>query len=166
MVKFTTSEVVFEEIPEEITLAINISNCPHRCPGCHSPYLRNDIGEELTYEVIDKLIKENDGITCVSFMGEGNDMDSIFHFGEYIHSEYGLKIAIYSGSDDVPEEFWKEFDYIKLGEYDDEKGPLNKSTTNQRLYHNSKWFSNSVWVNGKEHRACRDITSYFWKNGK
>ena len=47
MVKYVNTEVVFEEIPDEITLAINVSNCPNQCPGCHSPYLREDIGEDL-----------------------------------------------------------------------------------------------------------------------
>ena len=52
--------VVFEEIPDEITLAINITNCPCKCPGCHSKFLWDDNGTELTVEVLHKLIKEND----------------------------------------------------------------------------------------------------------
>jgi len=39
MLKYTTAQVVFSEIPDEITLAINLSNCPIHCPNCHSKEL-------------------------------------------------------------------------------------------------------------------------------
>ena len=47
MLKYADYDIVFQEIPNEVTLAINISNCPNRCVGCHSPYLMEDVGEEL-----------------------------------------------------------------------------------------------------------------------
>ena len=58
MIKYVPEDtsVVFAEIPDEITLAINISNCPGSCPGCHSPYLQQDTGEELTAEKLSALI--------------------------------------------------------------------------------------------------------------
>jgi anaerobic ribonucleoside-triphosphate reductase activating protein len=59
MIKYYSSAVVFEEIPDEVTLAIEITNCPGHCEGCHSPWLREDIGEELTPEVLRQLIDEN-----------------------------------------------------------------------------------------------------------
>ena len=45
MIKYKTDtvQVVFEEIPDEVTLAIEITNCPGMCVGCHSPWLRGDI---------------------------------------------------------------------------------------------------------------------------
>ena len=56
MIKYVPEDtsVVFLEIPDEICCAINISNCPHRCDGCHSQYLRKDIGDELNKDVIDQ----------------------------------------------------------------------------------------------------------------
>ena len=48
MLKYVDVMETFAEVPDEITLAINLSNCPHRCKGCHSEYLQKDIGEELT----------------------------------------------------------------------------------------------------------------------
>ena len=47
MLKYVNTDVVFQEIPDEVTLAINISNCPCHCPGCHSRYLWEDIGLSL-----------------------------------------------------------------------------------------------------------------------
>ena len=35
MVKYLETKVVLSEIPNEITLAINITNCPCVCKGCH-----------------------------------------------------------------------------------------------------------------------------------
>ena len=58
MLKFVGYDIVFQEIPDETTLAINLSLCPNRCKGCHSPYLREDRGEELTVEALDKMISE------------------------------------------------------------------------------------------------------------
>ena len=42
MIKYYNAMVVFEEIPNEITLAINITNCPCHCKGCHSQFLWED----------------------------------------------------------------------------------------------------------------------------
>ena len=47
MLKYANFDIVFQEVPEEVTLAINISNCPNQCPGCHSKnvdYLTRVIG--------------------------------------------------------------------------------------------------------------------------
>ena len=46
MLKYYNAMVVFEEIPDEITLAINITNCPCHCVGCHSKFLWEDVGTE------------------------------------------------------------------------------------------------------------------------
>lgn len=45
--KYLDTQIVFAEIPDEITLAINITNCPFRCPDCHSPELQRNIGKDL-----------------------------------------------------------------------------------------------------------------------
>ena len=159
MIKYTTAEVVFEEIPDEVTLAINISNCQNHCVGCHSPELRGDIGEELTMDKLKELISANGGITCVCFMGEGNDRQAIVKLAEYVKAEIELKTAIYLGIDYTPQEYLGKFDYIKTGPYIPECGPLNKETTNQRMveYNLAKGLVPS-WYS-------RDITHKFWKRG-
>ena len=67
--KFVDTQVVFEEIPDEITLCINVSNCVFHCPDCHSKHLWKDIGNILDEKSIDELIDKNKGISCVCFMG-------------------------------------------------------------------------------------------------
>lgn len=163
MIKYVQTEVVFSEIPDEITLAINISNCPHRCPGCHSAYLQQNVGEALTLDVLENLIKENNGITCVAFMGDGGDFNEIFLLGVFVKNE-GLKVALYTGAEDVPTRFWEEFDYIKVGPYIEKLGPLNKETTNQRLYkHHGEDVRTFETVNGVLRSHWADITYKFWK---
>ena len=159
MVKYYNAMVVFEEIPDEITLAINITNCPCHCKGCHSEFLWEDVGTELTYEELESLIKKNDGITTVCFMGgDANpyEVSKLAHMVRLTHKK--LKIGWYSGRDELVKDInldW--FDYIKIGHYDEDLGPLNKETTNQRLYlvqHNKIPLDNY---------ELEDITSKFWR---
>ena len=160
MVKYYNSMVVFEEIPDEITLAINITNCPCHCKGCHSHFLWEDIGTDLTFDELDRLIKENDGITCVCFMGGDSDPKYINELADHIASDPhkdNLKIAWYSGRDEISDEIYSvwAFDYIKIGHYDENLGGLNKETTNQKLY--------KVKFDEKLPYKLEDITYKFWR---
>ena len=134
MIKYIDTEVTLAEVPSEISLCISISGCTIHCPGCHSPYLWNDIGNILTIDVIDELIAANDDISCVCIMGGDHDVDAVYALGKHIKSR-GLKSAWYSGVirplDDKLAEY---FDYIKIGPYIENLGPLTKKTTNQRFY--------------------------------
>lgn len=135
MVKYVDTKVVFQEYPDEITLALNISNCPYHCPNCHSAYLAEDIGTELTDEEVSNLIDNNEGITCIGFMG-GNAAD-ILHLARYVKETTDLKVGWYTGSEELPSNILlnlHNFDYIKVGPYKEELGPLTSKTTNQRFY--------------------------------
>ena len=135
------TSVVLEEIPDRVSLAVDISNCRGNCVGCHSPFLKKDIGQELTREVIDRLVADNFGVNCFLFLGEGRDPEALLDLASHVRSK-GLLAAVYSGREEVEEIFWDYFDYIKLGPYRPECGPLNSPTTNQRLYRRTeegKW---------------------------
>lgn len=153
MLKYVDAKVVFAEVPDEVTLAINISNCPCQCKGCHSSYLAQDIGTELTFNEVRKLIKKNSGISCIALMGGDAEPDKINTLASFIINHYGsIKVAWYSGRQELNNNIdLCNFDYIKLGPYKEEFGPLNSRTTNQRFYK----------VNGKE---LVDITNKFWKH--
>lgn len=136
MLKYVDTKVTFAEVPDEITLCINISGCPCHCKGCHSEYLAQDIGENLDFSVLDKLIQSNIGITCVCFMGGDSSPVDINCLAEYLRKCYPkLQIAWYSGKQDIPNEIdLKYFNFIKLGPYVKELGPLTSKDTNQRFY--------------------------------
>ena len=154
--KVASFDIVFQEIPGEVTLALNLSNCPCHCPGCHSPHLAEDIGEPLTEELLDDLIGRYKGlITCVAFMGGDAEPMNVIRLANYIKStEYrvqntDLKTAWYSGRMNMPQDE-KAFDYVKLGPYIEALGGLKSEKTNQRLYKRvgDEW---------------EDITNSFWK---
>lgn len=152
MVKYAEYSVVFREIPDKVTLAIDISNCPNHCIGCHSPELRGNIGVELTEGELDRIIGENKGVNCVCFMGEGIDIDGISKLVSHVKCKHSLLTGLYTGKDEFDESIFNgKLDYLKVGHYDEKYGPLDKETTNQRMY---------KLVNG----VREDITSLFWKN--
>jgi anaerobic ribonucleoside-triphosphate reductase activating protein len=134
MLKYVDTKVVFQEVPDEITLAINISGCPCHCEGCHSAYLADDIGKPLNWDSLNALIYINTGITCVAFMGGDADPETINKLASKV-KRIGLKAAWYSGRQELSNriDLWN-FDFIKLGPYNKDLGPLNSKTTNQRFY--------------------------------
>jgi anaerobic ribonucleoside-triphosphate reductase activating protein len=154
MLKYVDTLVSFQEIPDEISLCINLSNCPNNCPGCHSAYLKDDIGTPLTYVELMRILKDIRGITCVCFMGGDKEPWEIQRLAQFV-KEKGLKVAWYSGKQELHEDIrLANFDYVKLGPYVEELGPLTSRTTNQVMYK-------------IDHIADRpfvvDITSRFWK---
>jgi hypothetical protein len=181
MLKYVDTQVTFAEIPDEITLCINLSNCPCHCKDCHSDYLAGDIGEVLTITRIEKLLEENKGVTAICFMGGDNDPKLVNHYASLIkqsviavpsflndgldgpqiqlidYTPNPIKVGWYSGRQELAKEInlWN-FDYIKLGPYNEELGPLNSRTTNQRFY---KVFHTSMGVS-----KLMDYTSKFWKS--
>lgn len=134
--KYVDTKVVFREVPDEVTLAVNISGCPVKCPGCHSSYLVQDIGEILDRESLVRLIDANPGISCVSFMGGDADPAFVSALAEFVHSTHpGIKTCWYSGRGlENAGPYLGNLDYVKVGPYIDEFGPLDKETTNQRFY--------------------------------
>ena len=157
------TSVVMEEIPDRVTIAVEISNCRGDCPGCHSPFLREEVGERLTPQIISELVKDNFGADCFLFLGEGRDPEDLLSLAEYAKS-LGINVALYSGRSDVETEFWEIFDYIKLGPYIEELGPLNSRTTNQRLYR-ALSDNEDIPCFTRAGRRFEDITERFWHRG-
>ena len=151
MIKYVPelTDVVLEEIPDKVTLAVEISNCRGSCIGCHSPCLKQDIGVELTPDAVDRLIADNVGVNCFLLLGEGKDPEALLRIAEHLRVHHpDLERAVYSGRPEVEPEIYAAFDYVKVGPYVAELGPLNERTTNQRLYHHGE-----------------DITFRFWHKG-
>ena len=152
--KYVNTGVVFQEIPDEVTLSINISNCPCHCLGCHSEYLWSDIGEPLNIMSLSMMLRQyGDDVTCISFMGGDATPAEVNELAAWVRREYpDLAVAWYSGRSILSRLIdLRNFDYIKLGPYVERLGPLNNPTTNQRLYKVMKDLT------------LKDITSKFWK---
>ena len=148
MIKFKDYKLTFQEVPDEISLCINITGCPNNCECCHSPDLREDIGKELTTNELDSLIKNNRFATCITFMGGDHKELELIQLLKYIKDK-GLKTCLYSGSDNYNDKFLSYLDYYKYGSYKRDFGSLSNKTTNQKFL---------------EIKDNKDITYRFWKN--
>lgn len=137
MVRFHNFDVVFAEIPGETTLAINLTGCPNRCPGCHSPHLQADAGEVLDERALRALLERyGRAVTCVCFMGgDAAPLEIVRLAGIVRRMLPGLRVGWYSGRQELPEGVAPQaFDYLKLGPWIEALGPLSSPATNQRLY--------------------------------
>jgi anaerobic ribonucleoside-triphosphate reductase activating protein len=151
--KYLGHSIVFQEVPNEISLAINISGCPYKCRGCHSSYLWEYKGRYVGDD-IEALINEHDGITCVCFMGGDQNQKELTDLLINIH-KHRLKAALYTGCNfmsDLHIRVLGNLDYCKIGHYDANRGGLDNPNTNQRML---AW----DWKNGK----WNDITYKFQK---
>ena len=155
MLKYISTDIVFQEVPDEVSLAISITGCPNRCPDCHSKYLWEDTGDELNEDSVGKEIeKYKDDITCVCFMGGDRDKHAVYRLAKHVKEKYpDLKVAWYSGASEIDDDFpWHDFDYIKVGPYIHRYGPLDSEGTNQRMLKK---------IDGKN---WEDITYAFYRN--
>lgn len=153
MLKYYDVKIGLQEIPDEVSLVINISNCPFKCPYCNTKILRKDVGETLDIESLDMLMDSLIGeYTCVCFMGGDIAPNEVDELAEHIKkTRPDIKVAWYSGAEALTI-FTNvyNFDYIKVGPYKRKLGGLNCQTTNQRFY--------QVLPNG----LLKDITGKFW----
>jgi anaerobic ribonucleoside-triphosphate reductase activating protein len=133
--KYSNYDVVFQEVPDEVSLAINITGCPHHCKGCHSPYLGDYFGNNLLND-LDSIVTRYSGlISCVCFMGGDQNMSDLVAALQSVKDK-GLKTCVYSGADNIGIflDHIGLIDYLKIGRYDESLGGLSSQTTNQRFY--------------------------------
>lgn len=133
--KYIGYSIVFQEVPNEVSIAINISDCPYRCRGCHSEYLWEYEGEYLLGD-LGNIIEEYCGlVTCVCFMGGDQNETEIIEACKIVKS-FGLKTCLYSGCDRI-DKLWNiilHLDYVKTGSYKEDLGGLDSPNTNQQFY--------------------------------
>ena len=150
MLRLADFDIVVQEVPNETTLALNLSECPNRCPGCHSLHLWEATGDPLTIPVLDDLLERYPYVTCVAIMGGDNDPASVLQMAQTIRQRH-RKVAWYSGANALPADWTITaaeeaivpnsdesplacFDFIKVGPYVEALGGLKCRTTNQRFY--------------------------------
>lgn len=145
MLKYYNYDIVFQEVPDETSLALNITGCPNHCDGCHSPWLWEDIGEILCgyskdniddyFVGLDSIVnKYASSITCVCFMGGDQSPEDIELMALHIKKNFpNIKTAWYSGREEVTIDL-RCLDYLKIGPYIAKYGGLRSKTTNQKLY--------------------------------
>lgn len=156
MLKFKGYTVTAQEVPEELSIVVNISGCTHHCPGCHSEYLWDNDGAQPLFDNLPTILsKYKDLTTCFCFMGGDWDQEDLLKCIKYVKEiAPKLKLCLYSGYDSCAD-IWKVLpylNYVKIGHYDESQGGLSSRTTNQRMYKVSP-----------EDLKVDDITYYFWR---
>lgn len=131
---YSYPQIVMQEIPDEITLALSISGCPVRCSGCHSPFTWNPFYGQLMNKIsLFKLLEKYEGmISCVLFYGGEWEKETLNDLLDEIRQR-GLLTALYTGLDTVDDEIATRLDFVKLGPWIEALGGLDSRNTNQRL---------------------------------
>lgn len=118
--------ITFAEFPDEISLCYNITNCPCHCVGCSESELAQDIGVELTLEVISKDLQSNPGATLVGFMGGDADHEGLYNLVKAIKAKFDrLRVGFYSGFDFIDLKLLEVVDYYKIGQWRMPTGPVD-----------------------------------------
>lgn len=152
MLSYATAGISELEIPNKKSLVIYISECRNNCKNCHTPYLHQKYGDLLKENFNELFAIYYNYLDVVCFMGEGkNAIQEHEEFNYYcnIVHKYNKEVALYCGRDCNIEKWMECFDYIKIGSYEEKKGPLTNKNTNQKLYK-------------KENDIYQDITYMFW----
>ncbi|WIO73581.1 anaerobic ribonucleoside-triphosphate reductase activating protein [Porticoccaceae bacterium LTM1] len=129
---YARSDIVFQEVPDHISLAFTITGCQLRCKGCHSAETWNaNIGRPLTRDRLLEYLNRYQGfISCVLFFG-GEWQPQILKEHLQLIRERGLKTCLYTGQPKVAEDLIEHLDFVKTGSWDARLGGLSSPTTNQ-----------------------------------
>jgi anaerobic ribonucleoside-triphosphate reductase activating protein len=132
VLRFTAEQIVFQEVPGEVSLAFTIAGCPLGCKGCHSSYSwRPDTGCLLTPEYFRHRLQSYENlISCVLFLGGEWQAHNLLPLLT-LARQAGLNTCLYTGLDDVTDELKQQLTYLKTGRWLAERGGLNSRATNQ-----------------------------------
>lgn len=124
--------IVFQEVPNEISLCFSITGCKVGCKGCHSTELWHEKnGIALTENNFIKWLKKYQGlISCVVFFG-GEWQPKALIEKLIIAKSYGLKTCLYSGEKYIDINISEHLNFLKTGAWHEKLGGLNSTITNQ-----------------------------------
>ena len=127
-----TPSVVFQEVPNEISLCFSITGCKVGCKGCHSTELwHENNGMSLTNTNFTLWLKKYQGlISCVVFFG-GEWQPKALIEKLLIAKNHGLKTCLYSGEKHIDINISQHLNFLKTGAWHETLGGLDSPTTNQ-----------------------------------
>ncbi len=127
-------QVVFQEVPNEISLAFLITGCPFACKGCHSEdSWQATAGFELSLQTFRNYLNQYQHlITCIVFFGGDWQQAQLIKLLQYAQSS-GLKTCLYSGAEKVSDKITQHLNFLKTGCWQAELGGLSSKKTNQRF---------------------------------
>ena len=124
--------IVFQEVPNEISLCFSITGCKVGCKGCHSTELwQEDYGMKLTnINFTTWLNKYKSLISCVVFFG-GEWQEAALIEKLIIAKNHGLITCLYSGQQHININISQHLNFLKTGAWRAELGGLDSPITNQ-----------------------------------
>ncbi|WNO60587.1 anaerobic ribonucleoside-triphosphate reductase activating protein [Rheinheimera sp. MMS21-TC3] len=134
MFNFSAEQIVFQEVPSEVSLAFTITGCQLGCKGCHSvDSWPAHSGTELTESYLKQRLQQYKGlISCVLFLGGEWQPTKLINLLK-LARQHQLHTCLYTGLDSISEPIKTELTYLKTGRWQPELGGLNSPTTNQRF---------------------------------
>jgi anaerobic ribonucleoside-triphosphate reductase activating protein len=133
--RYYDKQVVFQEVPNEISLAYSITGCKVGCKGCHSAFTWNEnTGTELTpLNFAEDLEKYGLLVSCVLFYGGEWHENQLIKLLEIAKYEFRLLTCLYTGRDSISDRVLPHLTFLKTGCWDAKLGGLQSPTTNQLL---------------------------------
>lgn len=134
--RYRHEEIVWIEVPGEVSLAYQFTGCPLRCKGCHSADTwKLGSGQLLSLDYFSQRLQQYKHlITCVLFMG-GEWLPEQLVLYLQLAKDVNLKTCLYTGleKEQVPAQLLPYLDYLKTGPWIAELGGLDNPTSNQRF---------------------------------
>ena len=126
-------DIVFQEVPNEISISFSIAGCKLGCKGCHSAelwYIKG--GKVLTEDFYRGVLDKYKGMaSCVLFLGGEWEEDTLVNYLKIARDEYYLKTCLYTGEEKISDDIFENLTYLKTGRWDEKKGGLTSKETNQ-----------------------------------
>lgn len=127
-------QILFQEVPDEVSLGFTVTGCSLMCKGCHSTDTWSRYaGAPLSKDLFITYLKQYaDFVSCVIFFGGEWQQGKLIEMLDIAHT-FKLKTCLYTGLVQVPQEIRKRLTFLKTGPWIKELGGLHKITTNQKF---------------------------------
>lgn len=134
MLYFSHEQVVWQEVPDEVSLAYTITGCPLGCKGCHSTdSWPAGSGTPLTTAYLSQRLQQYQGlISCVLFLGGEWQPAALITLLQQVKAN-GLHCCLYTGLEQITPEITQYLTYLKTGRWIAALGGLDNPATNQRF---------------------------------
>lgn len=125
---YTTEQITFQEVPNEISLSFLIAGCPLKCKGCHSADSWRVTSEAHKASEAEIVIKEDVITTNKSkiYPINSNAKNQLTKEINEVNRQYNIGWT-YIFENNL-------LDYLKTGRWIRELGGLDNKNTNQRFY--------------------------------
>lgn len=141
-------QVVFQEVPGHISLALSVTGCRLGCKGCHSVHTWDPTsGALLSDGVFTQWLDKYQGmISNVLFYGGEWEPERLTVLLKMAKAR-GLATTLYTGAelDELSPCILEALTFVKTGRYQSDLGGLRSAQTNQRFYDVEKMID-LTWV--------------------